>query len=523
MVPHVNPAMKKKIDYGIALRVSIDAILFVGSQVVAYMLRYIYAAVFENLGPSASDLFKQYMRAFLVYLPLMAVLGLLSFTYFGLYSRTRTYNWRAKALTVTKAVTAPYLLVPLVLFTVPAIPVFLLLPRSVLFIAWGITLAATLVARTWSILWRHLVIQESGAEIQQGRDERKVLLIGGAGYIGSALLPKLLESGYRVRLLDLFLYGREPIRECLDHPNLEIVEGDFRQVEKVVSAMQGVGSVIHLGGIVGDPACALDEQLTIEINLVATRTIAEVAKGGNVRRFIFASTCSVYGASDSMLDESSILNPASLYARSKIASEKVLLQSRDAGFSPVILRFGTIFGFSGRTRFDLVVNLLTAKAVLDGKITLYGGDQWRPFVHVDDAARAVMTVLESPIEQVGGEIFNIGGDHLNCTLQQVGEIIQRMVPSAELLDLGTNADRRNYQVDFRKVRRILGYQPKWKLEEGIAQVIEAIRSGKVTDYTLSKYSNVKLLDDEKIHVLNKESGWERRVLESIAPFEPTGT
>ena len=515
--------MKVKINYGIALRVIIDAILFMGSQMVAYTLRYVYAVVFENLGPNASVLFKEYIRAFFVYLPFTTVFGLISFTYFGLYNRTRTYNWRAKALTVIKAVTVPYLLVPLALFLLPGVPAFLILPRSVLFIAWGVTLGAILVARTWSILWRHLVIQEGGPEIHQARDEHKVLLIGGAGYIGSALIPKLLESGYQVRLLDLFLYGREPIRECLDHPNLEILEGDFRRVEKIVSAMQGAGSVIHLGGIVGDPACALDEQLTIEINLVATRTIAEVAKGGNVRRFIFASTCSVYGASDNMLDESSILNPVSLYARSKIASEQVLLQGRDARFSPVILRFGTIFGFSGRTRFDLVVNLLTAKAVLDGKITLYGGDQWRPFVHVDDAARAVMTVLESPIERVGGEIFNIGGDHLNYTLKQVGEIIQRMVPSAELLDLGTNADRRNYRVDFRKVRRILGYQPKWKLEEGIAQVIEAIRSGRVTDYTLSKYSNVKLLDDDKIHLLNKESGWERKVLESLAPFEPTGT
>jgi len=397
------------------------------------------------------------------------------------------------------------------------------MPRSVLFIAWGITMIVMLFARIWSIVWRNLVIQEDGAEIRAARDERKVLLIGGAGYIGSALLPKLLKEGYHVRLLDLFLYGREPIKDCLDHPNLEIVEGDFRQIEKVVSSMRDVGSVIHLGGIVGDPACALDEQLTIEINLMATRMIAEVALGKGVRRLVFASTCSVYGASDQILDEQSVLNPVSLYARSKIASEHVLLENRAPGFAPVILRFGTIFGFSGRTRFDLVVNLLTAKAVFDGKITLYDGNQWRPFVHVDDAARAVMTVLEAPTARIDGEVFNIGGDELNYTLQQVGEIIQKMVPSAELLDLGTNADRRNYRVDFRRARCVLAFEPRWTLQQGISQVIDAIRAGDVVDYTLAKYSNVKLLNDDKIHVLGKQSGWERKVLESITPFEPTGS
>lgn len=287
--------------------------------------------------------------------------------------------------------------------------------------------------------------------------------------------------------------------------------------------MKGVGAVVHLGGLVGDPACALDEQLTLEINLVATRVIAEVAKGEGVSRFIFASTCSVYGASDGMLDENSRLNPVSLYARSKIASERVLLAARSPGFAPVILRFGTIFGLSGRTRFDLVVNLLAAKAVFDGKITLYGGDQWRPFVHVEDAAEAVLNVLQSPIDRVDGEIFNIGGDELNYTLRQVGEMIQRAVPSAELLDLGANADRRNYRVDFRRARQVLGFLPRWKLEQGIAQVINAIREGKVQDYTLPQYSNVKFLNDEKIRVLGKEGGWERRVLEDTGPVEDAVT
>src|SRR5437762_1546510 len=156
---------------------------------------------------------------------------------------------------------------------------------------------------------------------------RRVLVIGGAGYIGSALLPKLLARGHRVRVLDRLFYGFDPIRDVINHPNLEIVQADFRRVDKLVECMQDVDAVIHLGAIVGDPACALDRDLTIEVNLMATRTIAEVAKGYGIRRFIFASTCSVYGASkeDELLTEDSPLNPVSLYAITKLASEKVLM------------------------------------------------------------------------------------------------------------------------------------------------------------------------------------------------------
>jgi nucleoside-diphosphate-sugar epimerase len=408
------------------------------------------------------------------------------------------------------------LLVPLALYLVPDT---IRLPRSVFVLGWLTTSLAAALARAWSTLWRRVVIDEASQTPNAKRDEKRVLLIGGAGYIGSALIPKLLEAGYRVRLLDLFLYGKKPLEGCLEHPNLELLTGDFRQIERVVSAMKGVSSVIHLGGLVGDPACAVDEQLTIEINLVATRVIAEVARGEGVRRFVFASTCSVYGASDGILDENSKLNPVSLYARSKIASEHVLQNARSDGFSPVILRFGTIFGLSGRTRFDLVVNLLSAKAVFDGKITLYGGDQWRPFLHVDDAAQAVLAALEAPIDRVDGEVFNIGGDELNYTLRQVGELIHQIVPSADLLDFGANADRRNYRVDFSKVRKRLGFKPRWTLAEGVSQVIESIRSGQVQDYTQAEYSNVKFLSDEKIRVLGKDGGWEKRVLEGSGPSE----
>jgi nucleoside-diphosphate-sugar epimerase len=340
---------------------------------------------------------------------------------------------------------------------------------------------------------------------------RTVLVIGGAGYIGSALLPKLLARGHRVRLLDRLFYGYEPIREIANHPNLEIKHADFRRVDKLVECMSGVDAVIHLGAIVGDPACALDQDLTIEVNLIATRTIAEVAKGYGIRRFLFASTCSVYGASaeNELLTEVSSLNPVSLYAVTKLASEKVLMGMASETFSPTCLRFSTIYGLSGRTRFDLVVNLLTAKALIDGEITVQGGDQWRPFLHVDDAALSLLHTLESPLPKVHKQVFNVGSDEQNQTIQQIAELIQQKVPGSELVNLGSGGDRRDYRADFRKIREQLGFVPKWNIEEGIDQVIDVIKSGQVSDYREAKYSNVKFLTEEEsiVNLVNRESRW----------------
>ncbi len=340
---------------------------------------------------------------------------------------------------------------------------------------------------------------------------RTVLVIGGGGYIGSALLPKLLARGHRVRLLDRMFYGLDPIKNVLSHPNLEIFQADFRRIDKLVEAMSDVDAVIHLGAIVGDPACALDQDLTIEVNLIATRTIAEVAKGYGIRRFLFASTCSVYGASsdNELLTETSTLNPVSLYAVTKLASEKVLMDMAGDNFSPTCLRFSTIYGLSGRTRFDLVTNLLTAKALIDGEITVQGGDQWRPFLHVDDAALAVLHTLESPLPKVHKEVFNVGSDEQNQTIQQIGELIHSKVPQAELVNLGSDGDRRDYRADFRKIREELGFIPRWSIEEGIDQVIDVIRSGEVTDYRAAKYSNVKFLTEEEsaVNLVHHESRW----------------
>lgn len=422
---------------------------------------------------------------------LLSVGGPTLFYFMGFYTKGRSYTGKYKALIILQSTTLLFLLLSLCLYVLPPQPSF---PRSALLVAWMVACALLLTARLWANLWRQVVIRESAIQSASSvKDRNTVLVVGGAGYIGSALLPKLLDRGYRVRLLDCFLYGRDAIQPFMQHPNLEIHCGDFRSIDTVVAAMRDMNSVIHLGAIVGDPACALDEELTIQTNLVATRMIAQVAKGNGISRFVFASSCSVYGASDELLNEKSALNPVSLYARSKIASENVLMTFRGDHFQPVILRFGTIYGLSGRTRFDLVVNLLTAKALVERVVTVFGKDQWRPFLHVHDAGRAVLAALDASSHAVSSVVFNVGCDEQNRTLGQVGELITKMVPGSVLRCTEENVDRRNYRVEFHRIREELGFRPVWTIEAGVQQVMDAMRSGKIIDYQEARYSNVKFL------------------------------
>jgi nucleoside-diphosphate-sugar epimerase len=179
-----------------------------------------------------------------------------------------------------------------------------------------------------------------------------------------------------------------------------------------------------------------------------------------------------------------------------------------ADFAPTLLRFGTIYGLSGRTRFDLVVNLLTAKALVDGEITVYGGSQWRPFVHVDDAALAVFKVLEAPLSQVRNQVYNVGSNEQNFTISQIGELVHSLVPAAKLINMGSDSDVRNYRVNFEKISRELGFKPRWSVAEGIGQVVEAIEGGQVADYRDAKYSNVKFLNEEGlIHLVRPKDRW----------------
>ena len=308
-----------------------------------------------------------------------------------------------------------------------------------------------------------------------------VLVIGGAGYIGSVLARLLLAHGYRVRVLDSLMYGDASLAALRGSRNFELQVGDGRDLSALVSAAHGVDAIVHLAAIVGDPACELDHDLTMEINLLATRTTREVATALGVKRLIFASTCSVYGAADEVVDERSTPKPVSLYGRTKLLSERLLLTPDQSGLATTVLRFATIYGWSPRPRFDLVVNLFTAQALSDHRITIHGGGQWRPLLHVRDAARAILAVLEQPVV--------VGAQEENYTIAQIATTVAREV-GAEAITTDEVQDARTYRVSFEKARTVLGFDRTVTLVEGIRELAEALRSGQVKDYQSPTYSNV---------------------------------
>jgi nucleoside-diphosphate-sugar epimerase len=325
------------------------------------------------------------------------------------------------------------------------------------------------------------------------RRHRRIAVIGGAGYVGSTLVAKLLERDFDVTVLDACLYGNEAVVEHAGRRRLRMVKGDIRNVESVVRGCKGADAVVHLGGLVGDPSCALDADLTRGINLRATAMIAEVARGLGVRRLIFASSCAVYGAGVGVLDEDSPLRPVSIYAKTKADSERLLREAADDRFSPTALRFGTFYGLSPRPRFDLVVNLLVAKAVREGAISIFGGSQWRPFIHVHDGAEAIIACLQAPLDAVRGQAFNVGSDEQNHTLSQVADMIRSVVPGVDVrIEPGADEEA-DYRVSFRKIRERLGFVPARTLADGISELKAAVESEVISDYRETRYSNHKSL------------------------------
>lgn len=322
-----------------------------------------------------------------------------------------------------------------------------------------------------------------------------VLVTGGAGYIGNFVVEELLEAGHRVRVLDSMLFGDDALDSVRDNDRLEIEKGDIRHIEDLSYAMEGCDAVVHLAGIVGDPACSVNEQATQAVNIEATKSLVEVCKLHDIQRLVFASTCSVYGASELMeLNEGSYLNPLSLYAESKIDSEEIILHETHDRFSdnditPTLLRLGTIFGLSRRMRFDLVVNLLTAKAVLENDIPVYGGEQYRPLVHVHDAARAFAAVLEAPEEDVDHQVFNVGDNDLNYKIKEVGRIVEDEIEDAEVRFVEHKEDERTYRVSFDKINYILGWEAEHTISEGVREIADWMQENNITDYERDSFRN----------------------------------
>lgn len=330
------------------------------------------------------------------------------------------------------------------------------------------------------------------------QDHLPVLVVGGGGYIGSHVVEQLLAEGFLVRVFDTFRYGRNVLADFQNNPNLELIEGDISDIYKLTLAMQGVGSVVHLAGIVGDPACAVDPELTRHVNIVSTRILKESVKAFGVRRFIFASSCSVYGSSAKEVSEKDKLNPVSLYAQTKIDSENELLQDTYDAFHPTILRFATVFGHSRKPRFDLVTNLFVAQAYHKGVVTLTGKDQWRPFIHVKDVARSIVTVLKAPESVVSRQIFNVGDQELNMQIGSLAHLARDIVKKSKtnktvrILEKTNSKDKRNYFVSFEKIKSVLSFQSTVSLDEGMKEMYKNWKDHTYDrDYTDGYYSNLE--------------------------------
>jgi nucleoside-diphosphate-sugar epimerase len=320
--------------------------------------------------------------------------------------------------------------------------------------------------------------------------DKRILVTGGAGYIGSILVNNLLASGYKVIILDKLMFGVEPLKHFLHNPNpnLSIIIGDIQNEDDVHRSLENADAVIHLAAIVGDPACAADSELAVNVNFNATVRLADLCKIKKIKNFVFASTCSVYGCGTSdVLDENSEVNPISLYAETRLYGERGILSLADHNFSPVLLRLGTIFGLSPRMRFDIIVNYLTQKAIREKKISIFGGSQWRPLLHVADAARAFQLAMESPREKTAKQIFNVG--LANLQIKDIGIKINQFVPDSEIQVIEKFEDKRSYNVSFEKIQKALGYKAEIPLESGIKEIFEAVQNGTIQNPTEKKYYN----------------------------------
>ncbi len=323
--------------------------------------------------------------------------------------------------------------------------------------------------------------------------KRLVLVTGGNGYLGSVLVEELSVRGYRTIVFDNRLTSSDFPPNSNDRDVLYI-RGDVRNSDELAPVLQGVDAVVHLASIVGDPACNAAPHLAWDINYLGTINIANACREAGVRRFVFASTCSNYGLqAHEDMDEMAPLHPQSTYAQTKIHAEHYLLSVRDAMFSPCILRFATLYGLSPRMRFDLAVNIMTVKAALEHEVKVYGGEQWRPFLHVRDAARIIVQALESTASTTLPEIYNCGSETENYPLKELGQLLVREVPGVKLCFVPEEVDKRSYRVNFGRIQRDLNFQCQYRVIDGIREILATIQTGLYHDYTLPRYSNYLMI------------------------------
>lgn len=326
---------------------------------------------------------------------------------------------------------------------------------------------------------------------------KNVLVTGGAGYVGSILVRRLLESGYKVVCLDKLMFGGESLLDIWEHPSFEFHKydiTDFKAVDRIL-ASNSIEAVVHLAAIVGDPACKREPEMARKTNWEASAHLLERANEMGISRFIFASTCSNYGKMwdpNSYVTEDSPLAPVSLYAELKVKFENLMIGeiSRNDHFCPTSLRFSTVYGMSHRMRFDLTVNEFTKELALGKELVVFGEQFWRPYCHVSDFSKAILTVLQAPHEKVAYQVFNVGDTRENYTKQMIVDEIVKQIPASKIKYVRKEEDPRDYRVDFSKIRDVLGFRITRTVPDGILEIKQVVELGVIRNPDEQKYYNI---------------------------------
>lgn len=329
---------------------------------------------------------------------------------------------------------------------------------------------------------------------------KTILVTGGAGYVGSALVPELLGKGYRVKVVDLFWYGREVFGDWDCHPQLERIESDIRDGARLKEALKGVDVVIHLACISNDPSFELDRKLGKSINYEAFASLLKSAVDQGTRRFVYASSSSIYGVKeDPNVGEDAKPEPLTDYSRFKLDCERdLLLHPNVKGMERIIVRPATVCGYAPRLRLDLTVNILTIHALVNHKIRIFGGKQLRPNLNVKDMVRAYFTFLDAPASKVDREAFNVGFQ--NRSVEDIAKLVRDTLGDSTIeLEYTPSDDNRSYHVNSDKIKRVLDFEPKFDIEDAILSIAHAYKAGRIRDpFKNTLYSNIKRMQELKI-------------------------
>ncbi len=320
-----------------------------------------------------------------------------------------------------------------------------------------------------------------------------ILVTGGAGYVGSKLVPALLEKDYSVKVLDLFLYGEDVFDDIKNHPRLELIKGDLRDFSLVTKSLKDVWGVIHLACISNDPSFELNPELGKSINYDAFEPLVDSAQKSGVQRFIYASSSSVYGVKqEEKVHEGLKLEPLTDYSRYKALCEEILLDKKKPGFVPVVIRPATVCGYAPRLRLDVIVNIMTNHAYTNKKIIVLGGKQLRPNIHIDDMVDLYGLTLELPREKIDAEVFNAG--YQNYSVEEIAQKVQKIVGEQVEIEYKPTNDPRSYRISSDKMKQQLGFEPQRGVEEGIKSLLDAFQAGKIPhSMDDSRYFNIKMM------------------------------